>query len=158
MDQIVRLAGAEKVPPCTVVIFGASGDLAMRKLIPALYSLDACGERMLSDETMILGCARRPMPVEQFRQHARDGIARFSNAPIQEPCWERFAARLDYLSGIEDLESFARLKTHLEQIESASALPPNRVFYLAIPPDAILDWVQRLHDAGLIAPPQGRGF
>src|SRR5579875_976886 len=158
MDQIVRLADAKQVPPCTVVIFGASGDLAMRKLIPALYSLDACGERMLADETMIVGCARRPMAVEQFRQHARDAIGRFSSAPIQQPCWERFAARLDYLAGIEDLESFARLKARLEQIESASALPPNRIFYLAIPPDAILDWVERLHGAGLIAPPQGPGF
>jgi glucose-6-phosphate 1-dehydrogenase len=158
MDEIVRLAGAEKVPPCTVVIFGASGDLAMRKLIPALYSLDACGERMLADETMILGCARRPIPIEQFRQHARDAIGRYSNARIEEPCWERFAARLDYLSGIEQPESFARLKAHLEQIESSGGLPPNRVFYLAIPPDAILDWVQRLHDAGLISPPDGHGF
>src|SRR5579875_736436 len=158
MDQIVRLADAKQVPPCTVVIFGASGDLAMRKLIPALYSLDACGERMLADETMIVGCARRPMAVEQFRQHARDAIGRFSSAPIQQPCWERFAARLDYLAGIEDLESFARLKARLEQIESASALPPNRIFYLAILPDAILDWVERLHGAGLLAPPQGPGF
>ncbi len=158
MDQIVRLAGAEKVPPCTVVIFGASGDLAMRKLIPALYSLDACGDRMLADETMIMGCARRPIPIEQFRQHARDAIGRYSNAPIKEPCWERFAARLDYLSGIEQPESFARLKARLEQIEASGGLPPNRIFYLAIPPDAILDWVQRLYDVGLISPPQGPGF
>jgi len=158
MDQIVRLAGAEKVPTCTVVIFGASGDLAMRKLIPALYSLDACGERMLADEAMILGCARRPIPIDQFRKQAREAIQRFSNAPVQEPCWDRFAARLDYLSGIESPESFVRLKSRLEQFESAGGLPPNRIFYLAIPPESILEWVQRLHDAGLIAPPQGRGF
>jgi len=158
MDQIIRLAGAEQVPSCTVVIFGASGDLAMRKLIPALYSLDSCGEHMLADETMILGCARRPMPIDQFRQHARDAIGRYSNAKIEDACWERFAARLDYLPGIEDLDSFGRLKARLEQIEASGGLPPNRIFYLAIPPGSILDWVQRLHDAGLITPPQGRGF
>ena len=157
MDQIIQLGGAEKVPACTVVIFGASGDLAMRKLIPALYSLE-CGEQMLADETMILGCARRPMQIEQFRQHAREAVERFSNAPIKEPCWDRFAARLDYISGIEQPESFVRLKARLEQIEASVGLPPNRIFYLAIPPDAILDWVQRLHDAGLISPPQGPGF
>ena len=50
----------------------------MRKLIPALYSLDACGDRMLADETMILGCARRPIPIDQFRQHAREAIGRYS--------------------------------------------------------------------------------
>ncbi len=158
MDQIIRLAGAEQVPPCTVVIFGASGDLAMRKLIPALYSLDSCGENMLADETMILGCARRPMPIDQFRQHARDAIGKYANAKVEEPCWERFAARLDYLAGIEDLDSFGRLKARLEQIEASGGLPPNRIFYLAIPPGSILDWVQRLHDGGLITPPQGRGF
>jgi glucose-6-phosphate 1-dehydrogenase len=158
MDQMVRLAGAEQVPPCTVVIFGASGDLAMRKLIPALYSLDSCGERMLADETMILGCARRPMPIEEFRKHAHDAIERFSNAPLREPCWERFAARLDYLSGIESPDSFLRLRGRLEQIEASGGLPPNRIFYLAIPPESILEWVQRLHDAALISPPQGRSF
>jgi glucose-6-phosphate 1-dehydrogenase len=158
MDEITRLASAEKVPSCTVVIFGASGDLAMRKLIPALYSLDACGERMLADETMIVGCARRPMPVEQFRQRAREAIRRYTSAPVEDGCWQRFAARLDYLSGIEHAEGFARLKARLEQIEAAGGLPPNRIFYLAIPPDAILDWVQNLNDAGLISPPQARGF
>ncbi len=158
MDQIVRLAGAEKVPPCTVVIFGASGDLAMRKLIPALYSLDSCGERMLADETMIVGCARRAIPVDQFRQHARSAVERLANAPLQEGCWDRFASRLDYLSGIDHPEGFARLKARLEQIELSGGLPPNRIFYLAIPPDAILDWVQRLHDSGLIGLPEGRGF
>jgi glucose-6-phosphate 1-dehydrogenase len=157
VDQIIRLASAERVPPCTVVIFGASGDLAMRKLIPALYSLE-CGEHMLADETMILGCARRPIPIDQFRQHAHDAIRRYSDAEVNEHCWERFAARLDYLSGIEQPESFAKLKARLEQIEASNAIPPNRIFYLAIPPDAILDWVQRLYDVGLISPPQGRGF
>jgi glucose-6-phosphate 1-dehydrogenase len=158
MDEVVRLAEAKQVPPCSIVIFGASGDLAMRKLIPALYSLDSCGERLLADETMIVGCARRQMPVEEFRRHAHDAVKRFSNAPLQEPCWERFAARLDYLSGIETPESFSHLKARLEQIEAASALPPNRVYYLALPPEAILEWVKRLHDAGLISPPQGHGF
>ncbi|MGO9063085.1 MAG: glucose-6-phosphate dehydrogenase [Candidatus Binataceae bacterium] len=158
MDQIIHLAGARQVPPCTVVIFGASGDLAMRKLIPALYSLDACGDRMLADETMILGCARRPIPIDQFRQSARDAIKRYSEAQIHEACWDRFAARMDYLSGIDHPESFARLKARLEQIESSGGLLPNRIFYLAIPPDAIIDWVQRLHEAGLILPPDARGF
>src|SRR5579875_1816530 len=158
MDEVVRLAEAEQVPPCSIVIFGASGDLAMRKLIPALYSLDCCGERLLAEETMIVGCARRQMTIEEFRRHARDGIERFSNAPLREACWERFAARLDYLSGIESPESFHHLKARLEQIEAAGALPPNRIFYLALPPEAILEWVKRIHDAGLIWPPQGRGF
>ena len=157
-DQIIHLANARQVPPCTVVIFGASGDLAMRKLIPALYSLDACGERMLADETMILGCARRPIPIDKFRQHAREGIERYSDAKIETDCWDRFAARLDYLSGIGEPESFSRLKARLEQIESSGGLLPNRIFYLAIPPDAILDWVQRLHDGGLISPPSAQGF
>ncbi len=115
MDQIIHLAGAKQVPPCTVVIFGASGDLAMRKLIPALYSLDACDDHMLADETMILGCARRPIPIDQFRQHAREAIKRYSEAEVSDACWDRFAARLDYLSGIDHPDSFARLKARLEQ-------------------------------------------
>ena len=158
MDQSIRLADAAPVPPCTVVIFGASGDLAMRKLIPALYGLDACGEAMLANDTMIIGCARTPIALDDFRRRARDGINRFSNAKVQDDCWERFAARLDYLSGIDRPDGFAKLRARLEQIEAASGMPPNHVFYLAIPPDAILDYVQRLYEAGLIAGPDSRGF
>ncbi len=89
---------------------------------------------------------------------ARDAIKRYSEAKINDACWDRFAARLDYLSGIGEPDSFGRLKARLEQIESSGGLPPNRIFYLAIPPDAILDWVQRLHEVGLISPPGASGF
>jgi glucose-6-phosphate 1-dehydrogenase len=159
MAESVRLAGPATVPPCSIVIFGASGDLAVRKLLPALYDLDACGQSMLADETMIVGCARRALSNEQFREHARSGIERFSRTGLREECWRRFAARLEYLAGVgENPGSFERLRTMLESLEASNGIPSNRVFYLAIPPAAILDWVENFSRAQLISAPRDPGF
>ncbi|HLH76436.1 MAG TPA: glucose-6-phosphate dehydrogenase [Candidatus Binataceae bacterium] len=158
MAQIVRLAGAAAVPPCSIVIFGASGDLAMRKLMPALYDLDACQQGMLAETTRIVGAARRPLSQEQFRAHAAEGIKRFSRSGFNDECWRRFAARLHYVPGAEGATGFAHLRDALQQIEAAANLPPNRIFYLAIPPGSIQKWVEWLHQVGLINPPEVAGF
>ena len=158
MAESVRLAAAAAVPPCSIVIFGASGDLAMRKLMPALYDLDVCEQGMVAEGTRIVGAARRPLSQEQFRAHAGEGIKRFSRRGFNDECWQRFAARLHYVAGVEGATGFTHLRGALEQIEAAGGLPPNRIFYLAIPPASILKWVEWLHQAGLIGPPGAPGF
>src|SRR5438105_8519863 len=96
MDQSLHIAKAPHAPPCTVVIFGASGDLAKRKLIPALYNLRACGHAAGPREFAVVGFARRPIPLEKFRADARDWTARFSRLQLDNQCWSDFASRLDY--------------------------------------------------------------
>jgi glucose-6-phosphate 1-dehydrogenase len=158
MDNLLTIQKAQPAPPCTVVIFGASGDLAKRKLIPALYNLVACGQGMMSPKSAVLGFARREMSIDDFRKSARDWTVRFSRLKVDEACWKTFADGLDYLSGLDHPDGFAKLKAKLEALEKARGIPPNRVYYLAIPPEAIGESVERLAKAGLIAAPGAPNF
>jgi len=158
MDQSIHIAEAQPAPPCTVVIFGASGDLARRKLIPALYNLRACGQQLRPRDFAVLGFARRPIAVEKFREDTREAAARFSRLELDQHCWSEFAARLDYLPGLDQPDGFTRLKARLEQIEAAHGLPPNRIYYLSVPPEAVPECVERLDSAGLIAKPGAANF
>ena len=158
MDNLLTIQQAQPAPPCTVVIFGASGDLAKRKLIPALYNLVACGQGMMPAKSAVLGFARREMSLDEFRKSAHDWTTRFSRLKVDEACWAAFANGLDYLSGLDHPDGFTKLKVKLEALEKARGLPPNRVYYLAIPPEAIGDSVERLAKAGLIAAPSAPNF
>jgi glucose-6-phosphate 1-dehydrogenase len=158
MDNLITIQRAQPAPPCTVVIFGASGDLAKRKLIPSLYNLVACGEGMMPAKSAVLGFARREMSIADFRKSAHDWASRYSRLKVEEACWAKFADSLDYLSGLDHPDGFAKLKVKLEAIEKAHGIPPNRVYYLAIPPEAIGDSVKRLVEAGLINKPDAPNF
>src|SRR5271168_2632008 len=158
MDNLLTIQRAQAAPPCTVVIFGASGDLAKRKLIPALYNLEACGGGMMQAKSAVLGFARRELTLDDFRKSARDWTDKFSRLKVEEACWSSFADGLDYLSGLDRPDGFTKLRAKLEAIEKARGIPPNRVYYLAIPPEAIGDSVKRLSEAGLIAAPDAKNF
>src|ERR1700758_4296984 len=150
MDRSIHIAKAQASPPCSVVIFGASGDLAKRKLIPALYNLRACGQEMQPHDFAVLGFARRPMALAEFRESAREAAARFSRLELDQKGWKDFAGRMGYLSGLDPADGFKKLKEQLEQMEAAHNLPPNRLYYLSIPPEAVAECVERLDDVGLI--------
>ena len=158
MDTLLTIQRAQPAPPCTVVIFGASGDLAKRKLIPSLYNLVACGEGMMPQKSAVIGFARRDMSLDEFRKNAHDWATRYSRLKVDEECWKNFADSLDYLSGLDRPDGFKKLKAKLEAIEKARGIPPNRVFYLAIPPEAIGESVERLSEAGLITKPDAPHF
>src|ERR1039457_6005334 len=158
MDNLLTVQRAQPAPPCTVVIFGESGDLAKRKLIPALYNLVACGQGMMPAKSSVLGFARREMSLDQFRKSAHDWTTRFSRLKVDEACWATFAGGLYYLCGLVHPDGFAILKAKLESIEKARGLPPNRVYYLAPPPEAIGESVERLAHAGLINGPNAPYF
>jgi glucose-6-phosphate 1-dehydrogenase len=158
VEQTYHIAHAQTVPACTVVIFGASGDLARRKLVPALYNLRACGKEMGSHDFAILGFARRQMAIDGFREQMRDAVARYSRLELDNNCWTDFAARLDYLGGLDQPAGFERLRMRIEQLEATHGLPPNRIFYLSLPPEAINEAVARLDQAGLIAKPGAPHF
>jgi glucose-6-phosphate 1-dehydrogenase len=158
LTETIHIAEAVPVPACTVVILGASGDLAKRKLLPALYNLRACGQQIASHEIAVVGFARRPIELEEFRESARVAAARFSRLELDRKCWHEFAMCLDYVSGLDKPDGFRRLKERLEQVEAARGLPPNRIYYLSVPPEAIPECVERLAGAGLIAKPGAPNF
>ncbi|MGH7878565.1 MAG: glucose-6-phosphate dehydrogenase, partial [Candidatus Binataceae bacterium] len=158
MDQTLHIATAQPPQPCTVVVFGASGDLAKRKLIPALYNLRASDGAIGPHDFAVVGFARRAIALEQFRADARDWATRFSRVAVAPRPWDEFAAGLDYVAGLDQPDGFQRLKARLEQLEAARRLPPNRVYYLSVPPEAVRDCVERLGAAGLIAKPGAANF
>ncbi len=156
--ETIHIAKAQPASPCTVVIFGASGDLAKRKLIPALYNLRAFGQDVAPPQFSVLGFARRPMTLEDFRESARVAASHFSRLEVDQKSWHEFAANLDYLPGLDEADGFRRLKERLEQIEAARGLPPNRIYYLSVPPEAVPECVERLDSAGLIYKPGAKNF
>jgi len=140
--------------PCTVVIFGGSGDLARRKLVPAVYNLLLDG--VLPGNYAVLATGRKPLTDEEFRATACEGITKYSRQPVKDPPWANLARRLFYTAGaIDDPQAYLALRARLEQIETELRLPANRIFYLAIPPTSIAPSVQGLRQAGLIQPPAG---
>jgi glucose-6-phosphate 1-dehydrogenase len=158
MDQTIHIAPAQAAPPCTVVIFGASGDLAKRKLLPALYNLLVCGSEAARHDFGVIGFARRPMGVDKFREDAREWAARYSRLELDQRCWDEFAGNLDYVSGLDHPDGFDRLRARLEAHEAERHLPPNRVYYLSVPPEAMRGCVERLASSGLIAHPGAANF
>jgi glucose-6-phosphate 1-dehydrogenase len=121
-------------PPCVMVIFGASGDLTHRKLIPALFDLYLDG--LLGKQFAVLGFSRSALSDEDFRRSARDGIAEFSTSEVPDAAWQEFSAALHYMSGqFDEPASYQVLRERLERIDVAHGTQGNRVFYLATPPE-----------------------
>ncbi len=138
--------------PCTVILFGASGDLAKRKVIPALYDLaihDALGPRYA-----LVGFARTPMTDDSFRTMAGDAAKSISEVgPIDPKQWDGFASNLFYNPGdYNNQEAYAQLSRRLLELESSKNLGGNRLFYLSTPPEVYPDIVEQLGRAGLARP------
>ncbi len=135
--------------PTTVVIFGASGDLTWRKLVPALYNNFRKGR--LSECASIVGFARRPYDDQSFRERMADGVHQNSPETFDESAWESFSQRLHYFQGNLDVSAdFPRLRTYLEGLEKGDA---NRLYYLATAPEHYSLVVKELGDAGMAAQP-----
>lgn len=140
--------------PCTLVIFGGGGDLAHRKLLPAMYNQALDGA--LPANFAVLGVSLEGMDDVSYREFARDGIERFSRQPLSPGHWRDFERALHFQQGsFDDPEMYVRLKQRLAEIEPAFGIPGNRVFYLAIPPALIETCVENLNAAGLVNPVGG---
>jgi glucose-6-phosphate 1-dehydrogenase len=137
--------------PATIVIFGASGDLTQRKLVPALHSL-ACGG-LLSPTTQVVGVARTSLSDDPFRSHLYEGVVRYARLkPSPGICelWPRFAERHSYLRGsYDDPETFRHLGRRLAEVDAEFGTGGNALFYLAIPPTLYPVIVEQLGRAGL---------
>ena len=144
--------------PCVVIIFGASGDLTKRKLVPALYRLSQ--ERLLPAEFAIVGVARREVSHDEFRNNMRDAIAQFSEAKkVDDAVWESFSKGLYYLpSSFDDPDGYKRLSSLLEQVDKERNTAGNRVFYLSTSPDSFPVIIKQLGNAGLAKPKSDNSF
>ncbi len=122
-------------PPCAIVIFGASGDLTKRKLVPALYRLSQ--QRLIPAEFAVIGTARQQMSDNEFRDRMREAVAEFSEDRIvDEATWQSFASALYYIQGdFNDANTYRQLSSKLETIDKERATQGNRIFYLATAPD-----------------------
>ena len=144
-------------PPCAVVVFGATGDLTRRKLMPALYNLAAGGH--LPEQFATVGCARRPWSREEFVTNMRAGVSEFSRNTLDPPTWDALAPRLDYVAGdFKDPGTYARLCRVLADLDAKFGTSGNRLFYLAVSPDEFPHILQGLRDAGLIVAPGAATF
>jgi glucose-6-phosphate 1-dehydrogenase len=146
----------ERMPePNTVVIFGASGDLTRRKLVPALYNMELAG--LLPENLCVMGVARRPLSDDAFRQRMLEGVNAFSRSRPAEPAaWQGFAQRLHYCQAkFEDPAGYQALSARLASVERQHNLPGNRIFYLATAPEYFPVIVQQLGQAGLNRSPGG---
>jgi glucose-6-phosphate 1-dehydrogenase len=138
--------------PCAVILFGASGDLARRKVMPALYDLAA--HNSLASRFALVGFARTAMTDEAFRASASDAAKNISEVgPIDPQKWNEFASNLHYSTGeYADQESYARLAKRLAELDQEKNLGGNRLFYLSTPPEVYPDIVEQLGRAGLARP------
>ncbi len=144
----------ERIPePCVVVIFGASGDLTKRKLLPALFHLEQAG--LLPDEFAIVGVARRNLENE-FPEDMKDGILKFGGVQPSDEKLDAFMKRVSYFAlNFDDSDGYARLKTRLEQIDKEQGTKGNRLYYLATAPEYFADIIGRLGEQGLARPEHG---
>lgn len=153
-----RAAAIRKPEPCTVVLFGATGDLAHRKVVPALYSLAADG--LASEQMAIVGVGRRQLNEEEFRRDMRASVdAHARLGPTTGAAWGRFESRLFYHAGpLNDPATFDALRQRLRAIDEQHGTQGNRLYYLATPPGLFLPLTRQLGRAGLIYGPNDPSF
>jgi len=137
--------------PAAMVIFGASGDLTRKKLMPALYNLTL--EGLLPPDFAVVGMARRPLSNADFRKQMREAVDKNSRTgPTRDDVWKSFAERITYVSGnFNDQPSFTALKHELERIDTQYETGGNRLFYCATPPDYFIPIIQHLGKAGMVS-------
>jgi glucose-6-phosphate 1-dehydrogenase len=134
--------------PCSVIIFGATGDLTHRKLVPALYNLAADGE--LPPAVAVIGFARRPKTDEQFRSEMEEATRQFSRQGVRDEIWKTFAQSLYYhQSEFADEAGYKTLAERLTKIDADRGTRGNRLFYLAVAPDQFEPILKHLKAVGL---------
>jgi len=147
--QVAAAKANRVMDPCTLVLFGASGDLTQRMVMPAIFRLARRG--LLSPEFRLIGYARSKMTDDEFRQRIRKAVMREAGAG-DEAAWTEFAARLSYLPAEydgDDLEGYAELAHRFEMLDRGTGAGARRLFYLATPPALFAPIMKHLSDAKL---------
>jgi glucose-6-phosphate 1-dehydrogenase len=141
--------------PCVMVIFGATGDLTKRKLIPALLNL--AQEEVLPRQFAIIGFAGNDLTTEAFRKTLGEELPRFARDPIDLKMWDSLSQRIYYVKGdFQDPEAYKRLQQQISEVEKLHNTGGNKFFYLAVAPRFFAPIVQQLGNAGLVKEENGK--
>jgi len=142
-------------PPTVVVIFGASGDLTARKLIPAVYNLAV--DNLLPADFFLIGYGRKAIPDDEFRGLASDAIKEFSRRELNQEVWGRVAGNTTYVAGgYEEKAAFDRLALAIEAIEKKVGREVQPLFYISTPPSVFASILLNLGASGLAAKHRGQ--
>jgi len=148
--RLPRIAG-----PCGMVIFGVTGDLARKKLMPAIYDLANRG--LLSPSFALVGFARRDWADEDFGEVVYDAVKQYARTPFRQEVWDRLAEGLRFVHGSFDEDAaFVRLAETLDKLDVERGTAGNHAFYLAIPPKAFPQVCEQLKKSGLARQQEGR--
>ena len=142
-----ELHKARSAKPCVLVIFGATGDLTKRKLVPSLMGLSKDG--LLPSTFAVVGFARRPWSNESFREVLADGVAQFGRPDTAGHFDEHKDAFVYHQSDFSDADGYQALRDRLDAIDRARGTDGNRIFYLATPPSAYSSILENLASSGL---------
>jgi glucose-6-phosphate 1-dehydrogenase len=144
-----------KADGCVMVIFGASGDLTKRKLIPALLNLVAA--KLLPEQFAIIGFANNDLTTDTFRAQLTEEIKKYASCPLTPEVWSWFEQRIYYMKGeFQDPKAFEQLKTQIATVEKNHNINGNHFYYLAVAPRFFGEVVTQLGAAGLAKEENGR--
>ncbi|QAY70913.1 glucose-6-phosphate dehydrogenase [Xylanimonas protaetiae] len=147
--RLPRIAG-----PSGLVIFGVTGDLSRKKLMPAVYDLANRG--LLPPGFALTGFARRDWADEDFAQVVHDAVKQYARTPFREATWRQLSEGIRFVQGaFDDDEAFAELRRTVEKLDAERGTGGNHAFYLSIPPSAFPTVVQQLQEHGLSTPQEG---
>ena len=144
--------------PCSVVFFGASGDLFKRMLLPAMYNLRLTD--VMPSDFAIIGYSRTEYTDESFRDYCKENVDQFSRSgPAKDPLWSDFAQRLSYISGeFDDVSDYEQLKEKLATNDQKFGTKGNVLFYLSTPPQVFPLIIEHLAKAGLDPKSNNKGW
>jgi glucose-6-phosphate 1-dehydrogenase len=149
--RIPRLAG-----PCVLVLFGVTGDLASKKLLPAIYDLANRG--LLPPGFSLVGFARRNWEDEDFARITHDAVKAHARTPFREEVWLQLSEGIRFVPGeFSDDDAFDRLAETVKELDAERGTGGNYAFYLSVPPNAFPVVVQQLKRSGLSSPPENDG-
>ncbi|HVE97732.1 MAG TPA: glucose-6-phosphate dehydrogenase, partial [Mycobacteriales bacterium] len=147
--RLPRIAG-----PCGLVIFGVTGDLARKKLVPAVY--DLLNRGLLPPGFALTGFARRQWADEDFTQVVHDAVKEHARTPFREEVWEQLAEGCRFVPGdVSDDDAFDNLARVIADLDRVRGTNGNHAFYLSVPPSAFPVVVRQLRRSGLSASPGG---
>ena len=150
--RLTRVAG-----PSALVLFGVTGDLARKKLLPAIYDLMNRG--LLPPRFALVGFGRRDWSDDDFRAQVREAVENHARTPFREDVWNQLTAGIRFVQGaFDDAEAFGRLKETLEELDKTRGTLGNHAFYLSIPPNAFEAVCTQLAENGLASPEQTEGW
>ena len=137
-----------EAPPTVVVIFGASGDLTARKLVPAIFNL--CLDNLLPSDFHLIGFGRKSISDDQFRETMNASIGEYSRRKLDEKAWEQVRKNTTYhVGGYDDEDAFTALAGKINQIEHDMGQPVQRLFYISTPPGVFEPIIRNLGSSGM---------